>query len=289
MSQAESVFSTAGVTLTRKAERYLADHPKFPGPQHLSRRDHRALAKLRAAAEKEIERLIEFVDRIDGEPDLEDSDEDDDRESEPSLGWAGGWGCSPGTVPNAFFVDCELDDANDEPSLGACERHPSHYGWSSRDGGGSQNGWAQGNVEDLEGEHAGEDDEESDHSGCGDMGGLLEQTTGEPDLGATVDINQVVAWKGLSEALWFAGDGETDLTSTDMEDRYGKAPPTGDIFVDCEAAAPAHRPAWQVPMIGPRLPENSGKARKIVHAMLDAAGIVAANPIHRGRGYSSHW
>jgi hypothetical protein len=149
----------AGVRLTRKAERYLADHPKAPGPQHLSRRDHKALAKLRAEAEEQIERLIEFVDRIEGEPDLEDADEDDDRESEPSLGWAGGRGCSLGTVPNAFFVDCELDDANDEPSLGVCERHPSHYSWSARNAGGSQIGWAHGgNTRDLEGD-AHEDDE----------------------------------------------------------------------------------------------------------------------------------
>ena len=143
------------------------------------------------------------IDKIDGDPDLEDGADD-----EPDLGSNERWGQGK---PEGFLgiggtalVDAELDTADSEPSLGAYERHPSIWG-----GGGSQLDWAKGSREDLE--LADDDLEESDHSGAGDLGGLLEMTHGEPSLGATVDINQVIAWKALSEAEWFVEDGEKAL------------------------------------------------------------------------------
>ena len=85
----------------------------------------KALKKLRRLREKardEIDRLLEFLDASDLDPDVEDGGDDEDgRDAEPSLG-------SLDRVPNqnrswltapAYILDCELDDCDDEPSLGS--------------------------------------------------------------------------------------------------------------------------------------------------------------------------
>ena len=113
---------------------------------------------LREEARREIDRLVNFLDETDNHMELE-PEEDDDLEDEPSLGsldramnqtrWKGG----------TFFLreefDCELDYADDEPTLAAPENHPSSGS------GGNQQRWAAGSADDREG---GDDDREEDRS-----------------------------------------------------------------------------------------------------------------------------
>ncbi|EGP07546.1 hypothetical protein CSIRO_2785 [Bradyrhizobiaceae bacterium SG-6C] len=84
------------------------------------RRALRKLRKLRARARDEIDRLIQFLDESDLDPDLEADGSD-----EPSLGFQE---CFPGRGGGtySFEPDLEVDDSDDEPdvddepSLGAC-------------------------------------------------------------------------------------------------------------------------------------------------------------------------
>ena len=52
-----------------------------------------------------------------------------------------------------------------------------------------------------------EDDEDGDHTGCGDAEGLIAETTGEWELGATEAVNQDHAWT-IGEG--FTNGGEVD-------------------------------------------------------------------------------
>ncbi|WP_457492184.1 hypothetical protein [Tardiphaga sp. P5_C7] len=114
----------------------------------------RAIGTLRREARDEIHRLIQFLDKTDDyvSRELEDSIDDhpmDDTELEPSLcgvdadprRHAGGDGCG-------WSSDRELDDADDEPSLGSIENHPNGY----QDSGitRSQEHWAGGNTDERE-------------------------------------------------------------------------------------------------------------------------------------------
>lgn len=60
----------------------------LPAANHLNLEYRRALARLRKEAEVEIERLIEFLDKVAPDPDLEDDEAEVDEDIEPSLGWA---------------------------------------------------------------------------------------------------------------------------------------------------------------------------------------------------------
>lgn len=104
----------------------------------------RRLAKLRATAQAEIDRLIAFLDQSDPYvmTELEDECEDEGAQCEDE-----------GTEH-----DGREPDLDDEPSLGSCD--PSM-------GGGDQSRWASGGRRDLELDGA--------DSGIGDHDGLLEQ------------------------------------------------------------------------------------------------------------------
>jgi len=98
------------------------------------------LRALRAEIERELERMIDLLDAIDGDPDFE-----------PSFG-----SVAPGHVDEAE------PDADLEPSLG----------WTST--------YAHGSDQDLEEEHDGREPDEdfegnTDDNGIGDRGGLDEQ------------------------------------------------------------------------------------------------------------------
>src|SRR5665213_4582335 len=146
MAQAEPANTTnpSGVTLTRKGERYVFEHLKVPeSPEEY----FRALATLRKAARDEIERLIDFLDRAAGDPDLEPTGDED----EPTLGWpAGGPRVAGSTM-----------DGEAEPSLG----------WTGIINQASRNRLGEG--EDYEKDDA--DDEDSDPGEESDEGEL------EPD------------------------------------------------------------------------------------------------------------
>jgi hypothetical protein len=187
-----------------------------------------ALRRLRTEASGEVERLLAFLDRLDGDPDLEIDDD-----LEPSLGGD----------------DRELDQSDDEPGtdeeplLGAPETVTTYsgeiYGWPPegirRDSEGRQGAWVNGNASDLEGD-AHEDDED-DGGGIGDTGGLCEQTVGEPSLGATTAVNQVRAWHPGEEGL-HCTDGEPEFASLPREDAFGRHPATrfgkADVEDDCD-------------------------------------------------------
>lgn len=133
----------------------------YPVPDMTPDEFFKALGNLKREAELEIDRLLDFLDRLDApNEDLEPVGDD-----EPSLGsfdrllnqehsWKqrsgsnGSW-CEPG-------YDRELDRADDEPSLGAPERHPvvpyPGIWWSEhrRDYQGSQVQWADGDRRDRE-------------------------------------------------------------------------------------------------------------------------------------------
>ena len=145
------------------------------------------LRRLRTKASDEIERLLNFLDASDIDPDLEPTSgfmngpaEQDECEipedAEPSLGsfdrmidQSKSW--RQGNLWNIPGVDAEQDDADGEPSLG------------SLDAIGDQELWASGDRRDLEPSLAGggwsrsTDDREIDdgESGIGDADGLLEQ------------------------------------------------------------------------------------------------------------------
>lgn len=110
MSEAECVLST----------------PRSTATENLLRQDRRRrkalqkLRKLRARARDEIDRLIQFLDDSNIDPDLEADGSD-----EPSLGFQE---CFPGRGGPTYSTepDLEVDDSDDEPdvddepSLGAC-------------------------------------------------------------------------------------------------------------------------------------------------------------------------
>ncbi len=115
MSQAEPANTTnpSGVTLTRKGERYVFEHLKVPeSPEEY----FRALATLRKAARDEIEKLIDFLDKVAGDPDLEPvGDDEDDQSDEASLGWTAIVNQSSRNRLGAG-EDYEKDDADKEDS-----------------------------------------------------------------------------------------------------------------------------------------------------------------------------
>lgn len=125
----------------------------------------------RAAISTSIERLIDLLDALDGDPDLE-----------PYMADTQG----VGGVGSAD--DREGDDADLEPSCG----------WSASE---AAYGIYDGPV-------SGEEEEE-DPSGFGDFEALLEDTSGEPSLGWTNHIDQTKAL--MTHNVWHAEDGEPDL------------------------------------------------------------------------------
>jgi hypothetical protein len=156
----------AGLELTKKGERYAA--------RHANKSYFAKISKIRRAAIREIDRLIDLVDRIDGDPDLEDNGD-----AEPTLGWsvngqpgAGtftdgdgemehslGWTVSGHLGDNGPETnDRELDKADDEPSLGssACFGFFGYGYWRGYDASPewSQEHWAAGRRDDIENDPA---------------------------------------------------------------------------------------------------------------------------------------
>jgi hypothetical protein len=162
MSQADSIPTTnpSDVSLTRKGQRYAANHD--PNAEYFA-----ALATLRREAMAEIDRLLQFLDNLDGDVDLEDGGDDEpSSDEEASLGWTT-TGQGGGFYYNAADLDCEHDTANDEPSLACPETvrpmmiaGPYDYPPHGRDDEGSQEHWAKGNGRDLE-EEVGRDNREA--------------------------------------------------------------------------------------------------------------------------------
>lgn len=185
MTDPNTAPASSGIELTRKGERYAE--------QSIPAREE--LARIRREAAAEIDRLIALVDAIDGDPDLEvdqaddedGGDDEDNGDSEPSLGSLGhtsqvDWMCGGRD-------DLERDECDHEPSLGWPNPVP---GRSRLDGStfdpspvdvvdvGMDQTESFLGCDDLEADYCDrEDDErEDDHAekfGIGDEGGLWEQ------------------------------------------------------------------------------------------------------------------
>jgi hypothetical protein len=116
--------------------------------------------------------------------------------------------------------DLEDDDPAEEggdmePSLGATNHPNQAKAWNS-------SGWAGDDAEfdgdtvadpDLEDGHDREHDE-AELSGIGDLDGYQEQLVGEPSLGATLDVDQRVAWG--ADRVSGIDDGEMTGTAEDL-------------------------------------------------------------------------
>ena len=141
----------------------------------------RALRVLRYEAAREIERLIDFLDALGGDPDLEDG-----ADAEPTLGWPPGRPICVGSVEDGELEpslgwtgninqasrnrlgdgeDFEKDDSEREPSLGGLNRV-------------NQEGWASGLGNELEDEHDGTEPDH-DNEPNGDEGDVSASPTPE--------------------------------------------------------------------------------------------------------------
>lgn len=118
-----------------------------------------AIGRLRKEARDEIDRLIRFLDKTDDyvsrelEDSVDDNPQNDEGDAEPSLGWTD----LEARRGRHFFwgdVDAELDNADDEPSLGS---HVLPSGGVSYVGPGLRGLDCEGDEHD--GREPGEDDE----------------------------------------------------------------------------------------------------------------------------------
>lgn len=167
-----------------------------------------------------IERLIDMLDAMDGDPDLEDG-----ADEEPWLGWPIGGQ----RVANVVYSDDdrEADESDSEPSLGAPERHPSSQeavycgatqprsGVLTRDRIFSQEEWAMGDTsgDDREHDDEREPDQDDEYSTGWDNEGsqavLCSDNELEPELGWPEQTNQID--RSVVTDGWLITDGEPDL------------------------------------------------------------------------------
>jgi hypothetical protein len=168
--------------------------------------------QMRETIEAEIERLIGLLDQVDGDPDFESSgDDEDDGTGEDSLGWAemearfGHYGDAGD--------DREIDDSDDEPSLGACEPYFELPAWrpmfdsnapliASAWPRGSQERWAAGRRDDCE------LDQTDDEASVGFDVGELDDSDDECTLGWGEAESAVGLLSG--PMTWPCDDGEAE-------------------------------------------------------------------------------
>src|SRR4051794_38138915 len=93
--------------------------------------DWQRLRELRRQAEMTLEEMLDVLNRIDGDPDLEDGADDElTGDEEPSMGWTA---CADQRHLQTFHTfeadggEYEEDDPG-EPSLASPERHPNTFG-----------------------------------------------------------------------------------------------------------------------------------------------------------------
>jgi hypothetical protein len=150
------------------------------------------LAELRAEAAAEVDRLLAFLDATELDADLEA--QGDELDSGPE--------------------DDAEDGADDEPSLGSIERHPSEYSAGPDNGvvngAGHERGWSDGGLDDREDEHDGSEPDVDD----------------EPSLGSFEAMaNQADAWR--ADNPWNIVDGEDDPADSGIADPGGLAEQIG--------------------------------------------------------------
>ena len=160
MVQADNPNTTnpSDVRLTRKGELYADAHD--PNRDYFA-----ALATLRKQAVEEIDRLLSFLDNLDGDTDLEPS-----ADAEPSIGWTG-MEAAYATYRGQPVEDRELDLADDEETG---DEHEPSLGWNEQGDSGEHPSWGMVDAErdDCDLEDGG--DEEPDHED-GHHGGQLSE------------------------------------------------------------------------------------------------------------------
>lgn len=173
------------------------------------------LKKLKQEAAAEVERLIAFLDMVDGYS-LPEVEVDDD--VEPSLGFQEafpGRGCNSGDSCD----DREVEDGEDEPSLGSL---------SSCYGGGDQTSWGRGGTNDLEDEHDGCEPHEDDEPNL--CGISVDAAMAGPDLEA--DDSDDEPSIGFDEReLDHADDPQGELVNEDGDGDPDLEPSLG--FLEC--------------------------------------------------------
>ncbi len=174
-----------------------------------------------------IELLIDSLDAEAGDADLEETGDD-----EPSLGFLDCWtGSGRSGQAGGCTGDRENDDELDEPSLAAAENHvstPETYGWApsgvTYSSSGNQSRWAQGAINDAEG------DEHDGREPDGDEGGEAEKEDDEPSLGWTdrevafgeyPDVNGCCDLEQECEDEGAQCDDEGDQSDTGVADTDG--------------------------------------------------------------------
>lgn len=148
-------------------------------PAVARRRERAALVRLRDKVERAVERLVAILDDLDGDPDVEDEQGDDEpEEDDRNLGWTSSmrqegrhWLGSRDTGYRWASDDVERDDADHEPTLGAPERQS-----------GSQVHWAAGGKDDRE-----DDGDDLEANGDDEEPGDVRPAT--PDGYELVDVN----------------------------------------------------------------------------------------------------
>jgi hypothetical protein len=162
------------------------------------------LERIRGEAEAAIERLIDLVDKIDSFDEREP-----DHDDEPSLARTEAGDClSGGTVVDGEFEFAttaeeerrgkyaahDLWSDGGEPVLGSCEESPNPHssflsGYTSR---GSQVGWADGNLDDREGDGCADDREDECEDEGAEHDGRAPGEDDEPILGWPENVTQGV-------------------------------------------------------------------------------------------------
>lgn len=150
---------SSGVALTKKGERAVA--------AQAAARSHAIAEKRQIAltAAAEVERLLDLLDRLDGDPDLEPNGDEADQSYPESLVVARLAHGSP--FEDAEESEATEDDGNAEPSLGAPEHHPGVGGWGTYSHAGSQTVWGHSATRDLEHDDEREDDPADMEPGLG--------------------------------------------------------------------------------------------------------------------------
>lgn len=178
-----------------------------------------------------IELLIDSLDAEAGDADLEETGDD-----EPSLGFLDCWtGSGRSGQAGGCTGDREMEDEHDEPSLAAAENHvstPETYGWAppgvTYHRSGDQSRWAQGAINDAEGdEHDGREPDD-------DEGGEAEKEDNEPSLGWTdreVAFGSYVEVNGCNDLEEDAGDmREIDPAECGVADSDGLLEQCGHLY-----------------------------------------------------------
>jgi hypothetical protein len=209
-----------------------------------------AIGKLRKEAQDEIDRLLSFLDEIDGNIDDEAAGDEGDA-----------------SYPDGRSHLLNHPGEDDEPSLGSVTG-PEVYSGKRKAAG--QESWSQGISDDREGDECADDREGDELQHGGDEHDGAEREEDEPSLGWTVD----------GQTTGISGDFEQDVRPSDemlqkKHDLYRRFPERGNrdgMHVESERGFGR----------GKRLRNLSDRQHKIVAPRVDRGQVTLdPAPVHR--------